>query len=46
MTQNEFIILCSKYTIAPSIALECPDVVVALKTRNDEAVKQALEENF
>jgi len=46
MTQNQFLALCNAHHIDPSVALENPDVVEALKNRDDEAVVEALTNSF
>lgn len=46
MTKTEFLSICEDYTIAPSIALECAEVVEALRARDSSAVIAALEDNF
>lgn len=46
MTRNAFDRLCAELLIAPDIALECEAVQDALRTRDDKAVRKALEENF
>ena len=46
MTQNEFVSLCEKYGVAPSVALENESVREALKARDSAAVERALKEEF
>ena len=46
MTQHNFQVLCARYGIHPSIALENEDIVEALKARDDEAVERILKEEF
>jgi hypothetical protein len=46
MTANEFNALCQERTIDPSLALENPDIVEALKDRDDEAVVTILNNQF
>ena len=46
MTSNEFVALCNKYTIYPSIALENPKVETALINRDDKQVEKLLKEEF
>ena len=46
MTQNEFAIECAKRLVDPALAIECDEVRAALKSRDDVAVIEALEELF
>jgi DNA-binding GntR family transcriptional regulator len=46
MTQNQFLALCNEHHIDPSVALEHPAIVEALKDRDDEAVIAALTNDF
>jgi hypothetical protein len=46
MSKQEFIILCVKYTVEPSIALENPDLCDALRSRDEEEVERILSEEF
>ena len=46
MTRMEFMSLCGELLIDPAIALECDTVQDALIDRDDEAVRQALIEEF
>lgn len=46
MTQNRFVELCGQYNIAPEIALENPDIVLALHERDDAEVERILREEF
>ena len=46
MTKIEFEILCNEYLIAPEIVLENEDVVDALRNRDDDKVKELLENEF
>jgi hypothetical protein len=46
MTQNQFISLCNQYSIHPSIALENDELVQALQDRDDDLVKEILENQF
>ena len=46
MTQNEFLTLCASYNLPPSLALENENLVQALRERNDEQVKQILNNEF
>ena len=46
MTRLEFLTICEDYTIEPSVALECDEVVEALRARDSSAVIAALENNF
>lgn len=46
MTQNHFAVLCEKYLIDPGIALENPDLVQALRDRDDAEVERILREEF
>jgi hypothetical protein len=46
MTQREFYDLCTQMTIYPLYALENENLKQALKDRNDEKVKEILENEF
>lgn len=46
MTQSNFIALCNKYYIEPSIALENDALVEALQNRDDAEVERILLEEF
>ena len=46
MTQNQFNALCTEHTIEPSLALENPELVEALRNRDDERVIQIIKEEF
>jgi len=46
MRKFEFIALCEKHTIAPSIALENEDVRNALHLRDDRRVEELLKSEF
>jgi len=46
MTQNQFAALCAQYGIAPSLALENPDIVAALRARDSAAVERILADDF
>jgi len=46
MTYKEFIHECSKRTIHVSVAAENEKIKEALRARDDEKVKQLLEEEF
>jgi hypothetical protein len=46
MTHAQFIILCEKYLVEPSIALESEEIREALADRNDEEVERILKEEF
>jgi len=46
MSRNEFLVLCSAYSIDPDIALENDNIVEALRDRNDDAVATILESEF
>jgi hypothetical protein len=46
MSRNEFLVLCSAYSIDPDIALENDNVVEALRNRDDEIVASILESEF
>jgi len=46
MSQSEFLELCLERTILPAIALECEEVIEALKQRDVQAVIAALDSNF
>jgi len=46
MSRNEFLVLCSAYSIDPDIALENDNVVEALRNRDDLRVETILESEF
>lgn len=46
MTQNEFLALCLEHCVDPSIALENPAIVEALKARDAQAVATILTNEF
>jgi len=46
MTKNEFVAACIERTIAPEVALENERVRKALEDQDDEAVVEALEQEF
>ena len=46
MSKNEFLVLCSAYSIDPDIALENDNVVEALRDRDDLRVETILESEF
>jgi len=46
MTQPQFIELCERYTVAPSIALESEELREALAQRDDSEVERILSEEF
>jgi hypothetical protein len=46
MSKQDFIILCVKYTVEPSIALENPDLCDALRAKDEEEVERILCEEF
>jgi len=46
MTKNQFDILCAQYGVAPSIALENPDIVAALRARDSAEVERILANEF
>jgi hypothetical protein len=46
MTQNQFAALCAQYGVAPSIALENPNIVAALRARDSVAVEHVLANEF
>ena len=46
MTQNEFNQLCNDQLIDPSIALENDDIVSALRSKDDDLVKELLTTQF
>jgi hypothetical protein len=46
MTQNEFNQLCNDQLIDPSIALENDDIVSALRSKDDDLVKELLITQF
>jgi hypothetical protein len=46
MTQNEFNQLCNDQLIDPSIALENDEIVSALRSKDDDLVKELLTTQF
>ena len=46
MTKTEFMALCGEYLIEPSLALENDNICEALRQRDNELVKQLLENEF
>lgn len=46
MTKNDFLTLCLEHCVDPSLALENPAVVEALKARDAQAVAAALTNEF
>jgi hypothetical protein len=46
MSRNEFLVLCSEYSIDPDMALENDNVVEALRNRDDLRVETILESEF
>jgi len=46
MTMHTFIALCHERTIDPSLALENPAVIEALKAKDDETVVDILDTAF
>lgn len=46
MTKNQFDTLCSQYGVAPSVALENPAIVEALRARDSVAVERVLANEF
>ena len=46
MSKNEFLVLCSEYSIDPDMALENDNVVEALRNRDDLRVETILESEF
>ena len=46
MTQLEFETLCNEYLISPDIALENENIVNALYDRDDQKVRELLENEF
>ncbi len=46
MTKSEFAALCEEYTIPPSLALENPAIVEALRERDDVEVERVLREEY
>jgi hypothetical protein len=46
MTQNEFNQLCNDQLIEPAIALENDDIVSALRSKDDDLVKELLTTQF
>ena len=46
MSKNEFLVLCSNYSIDPDMALENDNVVEALRDRDDLRVETILESEF
>ena len=46
MSRNEFLVLCSAYSIDPDMALENDNIVEALRDRDDLRVETILESEF
>jgi hypothetical protein len=46
MTKPQFIELCERYTVAPSITLESEELREALAQRDDSEVERILSEEF
>ena len=46
MTQNEFNQLCNDQLIDPSIALENDEIISALRSKDDDLVKELLTTQF
>jgi hypothetical protein len=46
MTANQFNALCAERTIDPSLALENPAIIEALKAKDDETVVDILDTAF
>jgi hypothetical protein len=46
MTKSEFNSECLKRTIPPALALEDDEIAAALRERDDNKVRQLLDENF
>lgn len=46
MSKFEFLALCEQYTIEPSLALENPLIVEALRERDDDEVERVLREEY
>ena len=46
MTRPQFIELCERFTVAPSVALESEELREALAQRNDSEVERILSEEF
>lgn len=46
MKLSEFNTLCGKYNVLESLALEYPEIVEALKNRDDSRVKLLMDELF
>jgi serine/threonine protein phosphatase PrpC len=46
MTQNEFNLLCNDQLIDPGIALENDEIVSALRSKDDDLVKELLITQF
>lgn len=46
MTQNQFLALCMKYAIDPSLALESEALCEALRDRDTNEVERILREEF
>ena len=46
MTADQFATLCISHLIDPGIALEDPEVVAALKARDDAEVEELIRNNF
>lgn len=46
MTKSQFIELCERYNVAPSVALESEELFEALAARDDAEVERILSEEF
>jgi len=46
MKKTEFMTLCGKYNVHECLALEYPEIVNALKNREDERVEELMNELF
>jgi len=46
MTKNQFAAICEFYGIHPAVALEDPDVCLAIIDHDLDAVEAALQNNF
>ena len=46
MTTNEFAILCEKYGIHPSVALENENLVELLKAKQYNKIEEFIKNNF
>ncbi len=46
MTKNEFVAECEARTIDPAIALENENIRAALNDRDDERVREVLDQEF